>query len=273
MKLLVLSDLHVEFAPFVPDRAMAAVDVVVLAGDIHKGVQGMAWARQTFLDKPIVYVAGNHEFYGQHWDKLLVKLRAQALVHDIHFLENNCVTIDGIRFLGATLWTDFDFFGPEKRSQMMVAAQLGMNDFQVIQADPIMNDGKLSGYKRYKLTPFHTLQRHRESLIWLKQELLKGEPERTVVVSHHYPHHNSASPNWVNDDITAIYGSRLPKDILLAAKVWIHGHSHDSCDYRIEDGLRSVRVICNPRGYPLTWQKNKFENHAFNPALHIEIDN
>lgn len=65
MKLLVLSDLHVEFAPFVPDRsAMSAADVVVLAADIHTGVQVMAWARQSFADKPIIYVAGNHEFYG-----------------------------------------------------------------------------------------------------------------------------------------------------------------------------------------------------------------
>ena len=84
MKLLVLSDLHVEFAPFVPDaEAIQAADVVVLAGDIHKGVQGMDWARKTFLNQEIIYVAGNHEFYGQHWDKLLDRLRAQARVHGI----------------------------------------------------------------------------------------------------------------------------------------------------------------------------------------------
>ena len=114
---------------------------------------------------------------------MLDRLRAQAQVHGIHYLENQAVTIDGILFLGATLWTDFEFFGPEKRAQMMVAAQLGLNDFKVIQSEPLMNEGKRFGYKRLKLTPFHTLQRHQESLAWLKQELHHGVPERTVVVS------------------------------------------------------------------------------------------
>lgn len=175
MKLLVLSDLHVEFAPFVPDaEASQAADVIVLAGDIHKGVQGMDWARKTFPNKKIIYVAGNHEFYGQHWDKLLDRLRTQARVHGVHFLENETVTIEGIRFLGATLWTDFELFGPENRPRTMVAAKHGMNDFQAIQAEPLVNEGKRYGYKRIKLTPFHTLQRHQESLAWLRQELQNG---------------------------------------------------------------------------------------------------
>ena len=272
MKLLVLSDLHVEFAPFVPDaEATQAADVVVLAGDIHKGVQGMDWARKIFPNQKIIYVAGNHEFYGQHWDKLLDRLRAQALVHGIHFLENEAVTIEDIRFLGATLWTDFELFGPENRPRTMVVAKHGMNDFKVIQAEPLVNEGKRSNYKRLKLTPFHTLQRHQESLAWLRQELQNGMPERTVVVSHHYPHPQSTHPRWMNDDISAIYGSNLPEDILLGAKVWIHGHTHHSCDHRLGDAEKSVRVVCNPRGYPVGWKQQDFENQSFNPGLLVEI--
>ena len=102
MKLLVLSDLHVEYASFEPDtNATKAADVVVLAGDIHKGADGIEWARETFPDKAIIYVAGNHEFYGQHWDAHLEHLRRKATIHDIHFLENDAVTIEGVRFLGA----------------------------------------------------------------------------------------------------------------------------------------------------------------------------
>jgi predicted phosphodiesterase len=275
MKLLVLSDLHVEFAPFEPDvEATEAADVVVLAGDIHKGAQGMAWAKKTFPNQKIIYVAGNHEFYGQHWDKLLDRLRAQARVHGIHFLENEAVTIEGIRFLGATLWTDFELFGSENRPRTMVTAKHGMNDFQSIQAEPFVNEGKRSGYKRLKLTPFHTLQRHQESLAWLKQELqngVPGMPERTVVVSHHYPHPHSTHSRWMNDDISAIYGSNLPEDILLGANLWIHGHTHHSCDYKLENSTTSVRVVCNPRGYPVGWKKKDFENPNFNPGLLIEI--
>ena len=72
--------------------------------------------------------------------------------------------------------------------------------------------------------------------------------------------------------MTAIFGSRLPDDILLGARLWIHGHTHDSCDYRLGDSRRSVRVVCNPRGYPVLWFKDEFENARFDPALLVEID-
>lgn len=75
----------------------------------------------------------------------------------------------------------------------------------------------------------------------------------------------------MNDDISAIYGSHLPEDILLGAKVWIHGHTHHSCDYSLEDSRTSVRVVCNPRGYPVGWQRKDFENQSFNPGLLVEI--
>jgi predicted phosphodiesterase len=100
VKLLVLSDLRVEFAPFEPDAAaVAAADVVVLAGDIHKGVRGIEWARAAFADKPIIYVAGNHEFYSHHWTRLLDKMHEVAKEQEVHFLENQAVEICGVRFL------------------------------------------------------------------------------------------------------------------------------------------------------------------------------
>ena len=275
MKMLVLSDLHVEFTGFKPAPvATAAADVVVLAGDIHTGTNGILWARQTFPDKPIVYVAGNHEFYGQDWDGLLSDLRHQAAAHDVHFLENNSVTIQGIRFLGATLWTDFEFFGESRRSQMIRAAEHVMNDFRLIEADPLPAERNIVTTRstRNKLTGWHTVRRHRESLAMLRSELLVGDPERTVVVTHHYPHKNSTAARFTNEETTAAFGSKLPNEVLTGAKIWIHGHTHDSCDYRIGDSKRSVRVVCNPRGYPFAWLKDEFENKAFNPGLLVEID-
>jgi predicted MPP superfamily phosphohydrolase len=128
MKLHILSDLHLEFAPHQVDRhAIQSADVVVLAGDIFTGTQGIAWARQSFPSQHIVYVAGNHEFYGHYWDQLLDQLRDEARIHCVDFLENESVTIDGIRFLGATLWTDFDYFGRGKRHASMFPLN-GMND-------------------------------------------------------------------------------------------------------------------------------------------------
>ena len=283
MKLHVLSDLHLEFAPHVVDAdAAEAVDVIVLAGDIHTGVQGITWARQSFPDKPIVYVSGNHEFYGHHWDKLLDQLGEKARAQEVHFLENESVTIGGIRFLGATLWTDFDYFGRGKRHASMLAAEAGTNDFKRIKAKTVlppdvsrilgMSDGKLRPvcWTR-KLTAVHTLGRHQASLAWLRDELPKGDPDQTVVVSHHFPHRNSCDLNYSNDPVTSIYGSHLDQEVLLGAKLWIHGHTHCSRNYRIGDSKRSVRVICNPRGYPFAWLKNEYENREFDPALLVEV--
>ena len=60
LRIRVLSDLHLEAAPF--DPPAAAADVVVLAGDIHNGAAGVEWAQRTF-EAPVLYVAGNHEPY------------------------------------------------------------------------------------------------------------------------------------------------------------------------------------------------------------------
>jgi hypothetical protein len=105
-------------------------DVVVLAGDIHAGARGPGWAREAFPDKPIVYVPGNHEFYGQHWMQLLDPLREMARKHDVHFLENDAVELGGVRFLGASLWADFELFGRERRVDAQHLACSSMNAYQ-----------------------------------------------------------------------------------------------------------------------------------------------
>ena len=286
MKLYVVSDLHLEFAGFTPDHEAAeAADVIVLAGDIHLGVKGIAWAQWTFPDKPVIYVAGNHEFYGGHWDALLPALQEQAAQSNVHFLEDAAVTIDGIRFCGTTLWTDFEFFGIESRATNIALSESRLNDFRLIAAglapepqsrcyapEPrlgvTMNMGQT--YEG-RLMAAHTLERHENSRAWLRDELPKGDPAKTVVITHHFPHQNSCAPQWLDDPLTSIFGSALPEDILLGAELWIHGHTHDSCDYRLADANRSVRIVCNPRGYPLGRRARSFENARFDPALLVEI--
>lgn len=121
MKILILSDLHIEFAPFRPEpAAVETADVIVLAGDISTGTEAIPWARKTFVGKRIIYVAGNHEFYQHHWSKLLAELRDLAAGYGIHYLENDSVTINRVRFMGCTFWTDFDYFGRGKRHQNMI---------------------------------------------------------------------------------------------------------------------------------------------------------
>jgi Icc-related predicted phosphoesterase len=123
----------------------------------------------------------------------------------------------------------------------------------------------------HKLTPMHTVLRHQQSLAWLQAELKRGDSAKTVVVTHNYPHKNSTARRWTNEPLTAAFGSKLSTDILTSASLWIHGHTHNSCGYRIGDSKRSVRVACNPRGYPVGWLKNEFENPAFKPGLLVQL--
>ena len=275
IKLLVLSDLHLKFSPFVPDpAAVDAADVVVLAGDICNGTKAIPWARQAFGSKPVVYVAGNHEFYRFDWVKLLDQMREQARLHGVHFLEKEAVTIDGVRFLGATLWTDFELFGSDKKSLAMRESAQRMNDFHLIRTRPLPAEITMVGPRGspWKLSPAHTLRRHRETLAWLKTELPLGDVERTVVVTHHLPSERSVAPQFAKKILSAIYASNLPQDVLLGAAVWIHGHAHSSFDYQIGDREISARVVCNPRGYPLSrLRPGEFENPGFNPGLVVEI--
>ena len=263
VNLLVLSDLHIEFADFSLDvEAVQAADVVVLAGDIGSGWKGLEWARRSVPDKPVVYVCGNHELYGWHWLETLEEMRDVAGSLDINFLENDEVSIDEVRFLGASLWTDFEYFGSEYTEEMMRHAQNGLNDFRRIWAS--------QGSDRQLLTPAMTLERHRVSRAWLEGELAGGDPERTVVVTHHYPHRDSTAAQFVDDDLTAAFGSHLPTQMLTRSALWIHGHTHSSCNYMIEHAGRQTRVLCNPRGYP-RGRSQSFENAEFDPSLIVTL--
>ncbi len=123
MRIQLLSDLHLEFGDFTPARP--AADVLVVAGDLHVGKRGLAWLARHYADIPIVYVLGNHEHYKENVDVLPAKLRAEA-PPNLHVLERGQVVLHGTRFLGATLWTDFELHGDA--AQGMACAHVSMND-------------------------------------------------------------------------------------------------------------------------------------------------
>jgi Icc-related predicted phosphoesterase len=271
VQVLVLSDLHLEFGvPFVPDTAAsAAADIIVLAGDIDKGTAGIAWARQAFPGKPVVYVAGNHEFYGRQWESLIDKLREAGRTYDVHVLEDESVTIKGVRFLGCTLWTDFDYHGRDIRSSAMREAEKRLNDYRLIKAKPLPEVYWRA--KPHRLTSHHTLQRHRQSRAWLESELGKGDPVSTVVVTHNYVHPKSTAPEYRQDLLTAAFGSVWPEEVLARANLWIHGHIHTSGDYLVGGKAANARVVCNPRGYPSSRTPGKFENPHFSASLLAQV--
>jgi Icc-related predicted phosphoesterase len=244
MKLLVLSDLHLEFEPIcIPDTD---ADVVILAGDINLKTRGIEWAIKTFPNTPIVAVLGNHEYYGEKYPSLMKKAKQLAVGTHIHLLENDRIEIDGVSFFGCTLWTDLKLFGDARLAGYF--CQQETSDFKKIRVEP--------GYS--KLSPVSMTSIHKRSLSWLNSELSDNAGKKNVVVTHHAPSLRSISPALSEELTSAAYASRL--DAMIEnydIKLWVHGHVHNSCDYQIGD----TRVVCNPRGYSPDWLNPDFEDN------------
>ncbi|MGZ4968951.1 MAG: metallophosphoesterase [Methylobacter sp.] len=225
MRINYFSDIHLEFGLLKAPNNDA--DIIVAAGDIGVGTQGVDWLKE--LNKPVIYVAGNHEFYTQEYQQTLQLIRQQCADSNIRFLENDCFIFQDVRFLGCTLWADLFVDGDEK------AETLGktLNDFQRIQ---------------FAEKPFDVLQfsrLHQSSKIWLEQELARPFPGKTVVITHHAPSlwswngsvHNLKKLAYCNDMKPLLHEYEIA--------AWIHGHVHSQLDYRIAGS----RILCNPRGY------------------------
>ena len=211
MKIQIVSDIHLGLAPCALPNVGA--DLLILAGDIHRPVEALRWARE--LPIPIIYVPGNHEYYGSSLpatDRLL-----RELVQDSNVTLLDCAEkrIGDLRVLGATLWTDFLLYGdgPEREKAMDEAKRFS-RDFSRITVDE-------------------------EGL-----ETLSPEHCATLFMQH---------ANWLDALIESS-----------GAALWVHGHTHNSCDYHI----KRTRVLANPRGYV---KDGKAENSEFDPGLTVEV--
>lgn len=225
MRINYFSDIHLEFGLLKAPNNDA--DIIVAAGDIGISTQGIDWLQA--LNKPVIYVAGNHEFYTQEYQQTLQLIRQQCADSNIRFLENDCFIFQGVRFLGCTLWADLFVEGDKK------AEDLGktLNDFQRIQ---------------FAEQPFDAEQfslLHRNSKTWLEQELARPFSGKTVVVTHHAP--SLWSWNGSAHTLKKLAYCNDMKPLLHEYEIaaWIHGHVHSQMDYR----LAGARILCNPRGY------------------------
>lgn len=278
MKVKIVSDLHLEFSDI--DIPNNGCDVLILSGDIllseslhdfpadtdNTALQSSRHAQairfRNFLrycaeDFPhVIYVAGNHEFYHGKFYQGLDTLREECAVYpNVHFLENDSVTIEDILFVGGTLWTDCNNRDPLTMNQLSSM----MNDFAIIKNDR-------AGYRRLSTTDI--VQRHHQTLSYF-ETMISNAPkdQKVVVVGHHAPSKKSIHYKYHGEDVmNGGYCSDLEQFILDHPNIalWTHGHVHNTHDYMIG----STRVVCNPRGYESYHQK---ELTGWDPNIIIEV--
>ncbi len=267
MRIRLLSDLHLEHSHRHPPFVLPATDadVVVLAGDIDNGTRAIDWAEETFPNQTVLYVPGNHEYYDADLRAAGAALKARARCSaNVRLLNNDELIIDGVRFLGSTLWTDFALLGRQKMDQVIADSLRYVVDFRKIRM----------GYDF--LTPQQTIDLHRDAIAFLQARLDKPFAGKTVVITHHAPHPNSVHPRWTSSLVNAAFVSDLTR-LMGKSALWFHGHTHDSFDFAVH----RTRVLANPMGYRTSnWRELRdedtpirvaTENGRFDPAMVVEI--
>jgi Icc-related predicted phosphoesterase len=266
MRIWFLSDLHHHSSwPFEPPASPPDADILVIAGDAGEEMSRRAipWVSETFrrYGLPIIYVPGNHDFYHGHLTHEVTKARLVAEHYGIHLLATGqSIVVGGVRFVGATLWTDYDLghYGHFAEHDAM----RWLNDFRYIRA---------GNYRR--ALPKDVIDAHYEQRIRIEKILSEPFDGLTVVATHHAPLERSLQKGKVDEPLDAAYASNLATLIeQYRPEVWLHGHIHVSHDYTHAE----TRIVTNPRGYlrgatMLGRGRTYPENPNFDPLLVIEI--
>lgn len=283
MRIKVVSDLHLEFGPITIPNTTGA-DVLILSGDIAVADDMKSFMPTRYLDffkqvnndyKHVLYVLGNHEHYHGdfRYSHSVISCRlVEEGLDNIIVMDCDSVDIGHVRFIGGTLWTNFNDADPIA----MHAAKSMMNDYRGVKNSyrevsfkvPLYEDGKVVGHKFKKeiakFSPEDSIEYHRKMLKYVDFRR-QDNPDNLdiVVIGHHCPSYSSISEQYVGDTLNPAYASNLSDYILDRPdiKLWTHGHVHSRFDYMIGD----CRVVCNPRGYM------GYENTGFDPDFTIEL--
>ena len=252
MRLRILSDLHIRDhgPPDLPRRASPlSADAILIAGDVHRGTKSIEWMRAAFPERPVAFVAGNHEYYDGYLDAMLPTLRRTAddpsakttagrRPKGAYLLERDQIIIGDLRILGCTFWTDFGLFEGQ-RSSAIRACRANVDDFRRIHLLRA----------RRPLRPRDIARFHQTSVRWLRRKLAETPPagvRTTVVLTHHAPSPRSVDPRYANSLTSAAFVARRERLVEASgAALWVHGHVHASFDY----SLGGTRVLSNPRGH------------------------
>lgn len=248
-KLWVLSDLHLETIPhpeaFKPTRP--DFDLLVCPGDVWEGdcARGFRFLRRLAGDRGIVFVMGNHEYWNVVVSEEIEVARYMAKAEGITLLECQEATIEGVRFVGATLWTDYRLGGHADPSALTGE-----------QVD-VEHDGG-----SHLLTVGDARKLHAGSRRAIENMLAKPGAAPTVVVTHHAPHieciPRGTRDTWSAGNCASDLSHLTDSGI---ASLWVHGHIHKSVDLVRPNG---TRIVCNPAGAG-------FSNDDFEDTLTIEV--
>ena len=259
MRIQILSDLHVEFGTAIPTLAPGA-EILVIAGDLGPATwRPIRGAAEIWADaEHVLYVPGNHEFYGEDIEQARRILALDCGLEGVTLLDPGAVTIGHVRFIGATLWTDFRLDRSVRELDTHLAVGAGLRDFAGAIRDWNSPEGDSC------LTTREAARRHRLELAFIEAELAAAAEAglEAVVVTHHAPSPRSIHPRFAGSPLNAGFASDLEETILrFQPALWIHGHVHNAVDVTIG----RTRVLANPHGYDLA------EAEDFQPDLVIEV--
>lgn len=249
MRLQIASDLHLECPRKSPGRygplLHAPSDALILAGDIDR----IDRVRERFSDwpTPVLYVRGNHDSFFTAYEVEIGKLAVATRSGSFTLLERKVWTRDTIRIIGCCLWTDFALLG--RLDDAMLLAQFAGADYRYLRR----LDGK-------RLTPEDTRFEHSLTVEWLTRQLMTPFDGKTVVVTHHAPHVRSLDNRFGRQRYDSAFASDL-STLTKYVHLWIHGHVHQSCDYKVN----RCRIMCNPAG------TERRPNPDFCPMLVVEV--
>ena len=261
-----LSDLHLEVHPNFKPAPAAGADLLVLAGDIGSYQPGSLLTDPDFglarfsplhgWPTPVLFVPGNHEYDHLDFDATHARLRETCERLRITWLERETLIINGVRFIGTTLWTDFDALS-EAQADITRNLKLREKAFRAanfyLRKAGVMRNGK----------PMLAEEIREQALVcegWLREALDVSFDGVTVAVTHFAPSLLSADPRYGLVPGTAGFCNSLD-DLLPRANFWLHGHLHAPSDY-VKSGCR---VVANPLGY-----SRKGEQDGWRPGLCID---
>lgn len=281
MKIQLLSDLHLEVHPQFVAQPAAGADVLVLAGDIGSyqsstQVDGENFGLERFSPLPqyaswpvpVLFVPGNHEYDSQDFDEARIRLQRTCDKLGLIWLDRETVVMDGVRFIGTTLWSDFDAVAMhEGVTDITRLHQLREKAYRAANFYLQKTGGTRHGQ------PFLAEPMRDESLKcqdWLRAALQQPYDGPTVAVTHFAPSLRSADPRYGLVPGTAGF-CNVMDDLLPYANLWLHGHLHCASDY-VAKGVRAdgsawqCHVVANPLGYA-----RKGEQEQFQPASTIDL--